>query len=475
MDYARQNYVAQPGDGLKPKDFIRRVGPFDDFVINWGYRILPNASSPRSRAHDAQRLVRAPERTVRLPLRAAAGRHVDPRSQTEDIGDDPVKASDYALMNCKSMSRSSSPGRRSPATTTPTSTRSTARRSACGRSTWATSPPTIGGVNVDLKTADQGAQRLPRRAEGEAEGGVGVPEYQCHQRRRRGSSRSDIASRTRSVEPRHAPGGDAHEPARAGAPRPLLRVGARSIRRTRIRSPSILGDLKTDVFAGAAPDANRRMLQRVYVERLAAIDRTARAADRRRRPRRRGAGAQAFTPPPFMAQPNVPRSDLPALARAAAPPDSRRSTAQCHGGERVSGESALAGPQRSRRRRARSEEAVARRRETDALLGDILADDLVQPIARHQRRDIPRRLLAADEHQQLLALLRREPVQVEVIPRNLDAKLPTVGTRHVDDVRVLRESHLGNSVAAEPAGGLGVGIRTAGHRLNLTQIPRRAA
>jgi hypothetical protein len=31
MDYARQNYVAQPGDGLQPKDFVRRLGPFDDF------------------------------------------------------------------------------------------------------------------------------------------------------------------------------------------------------------------------------------------------------------------------------------------------------------------------------------------------------------------------------------------------------------------------------------------------------------
>ena len=41
MDYARQNYVAQPGDGLKPKDFIRRLGPFDDFAINWGYRVIP--------------------------------------------------------------------------------------------------------------------------------------------------------------------------------------------------------------------------------------------------------------------------------------------------------------------------------------------------------------------------------------------------------------------------------------------------
>ncbi len=41
MDYARQNYVAQPGDGLQPKDFIRRLGPFDDFAINWGYRVVP--------------------------------------------------------------------------------------------------------------------------------------------------------------------------------------------------------------------------------------------------------------------------------------------------------------------------------------------------------------------------------------------------------------------------------------------------
>ncbi|MBL8984163.1 MAG: zinc-dependent metalloprotease, partial [Gemmatimonadetes bacterium] len=43
MDYARQNYVAQPGDGLAPKDFVRRLGPFDDFIINWGYRVIPTA------------------------------------------------------------------------------------------------------------------------------------------------------------------------------------------------------------------------------------------------------------------------------------------------------------------------------------------------------------------------------------------------------------------------------------------------
>src|SRR6185503_10748036 len=45
MDYARQNYIAQPGDGLAPKDFIRRLGPFDDFAINWGYRVLPGKTA----------------------------------------------------------------------------------------------------------------------------------------------------------------------------------------------------------------------------------------------------------------------------------------------------------------------------------------------------------------------------------------------------------------------------------------------
>ena len=36
MDYARYNYVAQPGD--KDINFIRQLGPYDDYAIEWGYR-----------------------------------------------------------------------------------------------------------------------------------------------------------------------------------------------------------------------------------------------------------------------------------------------------------------------------------------------------------------------------------------------------------------------------------------------------
>lgn len=44
MDYARYNYIAQPGD--KNIRFIRQMGPYDHYATNWGYRIIPNAKSP---------------------------------------------------------------------------------------------------------------------------------------------------------------------------------------------------------------------------------------------------------------------------------------------------------------------------------------------------------------------------------------------------------------------------------------------
>src|SRR6185436_15667041 len=87
MDYARQNYVAQPGDGLQPKDFIRRLGPFDDFIINWGYRAYPQART----AEDERPLLNALLANQKGPMpyryvpQFVVG--IDPRAQTEDVGD----------------------------------------------------------------------------------------------------------------------------------------------------------------------------------------------------------------------------------------------------------------------------------------------------------------------------------------------------------------------------------------------------
>ena len=71
-----------------------------------------------------------------------------------------------------------------------------------------------------------------------------------------------------------------------------------------------LGDLKRAMWSGTSPDANRRQLQRVYLQRLEALI----------NPPAQAAGAQPTGAPtrpvPFVTAPNIVQSDLPALARS---------------------------------------------------------------------------------------------------------------------------------------------------------------
>ncbi|MBR9990275.1 MAG: zinc-dependent metalloprotease, partial [Gemmatimonadetes bacterium] len=101
MDYARQNYVAQPGDGLEGNDFIRKIGPYDHHSINWGYRVLPDAPTPDAERGTLNRWIA--ERASDPVYRFLQGQPsaADPRAQTEDIGDDPVRASTYGIDNLK--------------------------------------------------------------------------------------------------------------------------------------------------------------------------------------------------------------------------------------------------------------------------------------------------------------------------------------------------------------------------------------
>ena len=104
MDYARQNYIAQPGDGLRGADYIRRIGPYDHYSINWGYRALPQAATPEDERPilDGWILEHADDPVYRYaPQRG--GLLVDPRQQTEDIGDDPVAASTYGIANLRAV------------------------------------------------------------------------------------------------------------------------------------------------------------------------------------------------------------------------------------------------------------------------------------------------------------------------------------------------------------------------------------
>lgn len=97
MDYTRQNYIAQPGDGVTR--FVRKVGPYDRYSIEWGYRWYPDAKTPADEKPHLDALIEAHADDKRF--RFASSTHFNPDAQTEDMGDDPVRASGYAVANLK--------------------------------------------------------------------------------------------------------------------------------------------------------------------------------------------------------------------------------------------------------------------------------------------------------------------------------------------------------------------------------------
>ncbi len=97
MDYARFNYVAQPGDGVT--NFYPKIGEYDLYAIKWGYRPLPDAGSAEEEKEtlDQWILEKAGDPLYRFGARS----FIDPSSQTEDLGDDVVRASAYGIENLK--------------------------------------------------------------------------------------------------------------------------------------------------------------------------------------------------------------------------------------------------------------------------------------------------------------------------------------------------------------------------------------
>ena len=99
MDYARFNYIAQPEDGdvaLMPD-----IGPYDKYAIEWGYRpILDKSAEEEKEILDEWILEKAGDPLYRFGSQQSGG-VIDPSSQTEDLGDDAVLASEYGIKNLK--------------------------------------------------------------------------------------------------------------------------------------------------------------------------------------------------------------------------------------------------------------------------------------------------------------------------------------------------------------------------------------
>ena len=103
MDYARFNYVAQPEDRISPKGLYPRIGPYDKWAIQWGYKIIPDTKSSEDDKKVLNRwIIDSIKADPRLWF-GGEGQNLDPRSQTEDLSDNAVKASEYGILNLKKI------------------------------------------------------------------------------------------------------------------------------------------------------------------------------------------------------------------------------------------------------------------------------------------------------------------------------------------------------------------------------------
>ncbi|HWC54124.1 MAG TPA: zinc-dependent metalloprotease, partial [Chitinophagaceae bacterium] len=99
MDYARFNYVAQPEDNISEKGLFPRIGDYDKWAIEWGYKLYPQFKTPDEEKGYLNQIVMDKLKNPRLWWGDGESNQDDPRSQTEDLGDDAMKASAYGIKN----------------------------------------------------------------------------------------------------------------------------------------------------------------------------------------------------------------------------------------------------------------------------------------------------------------------------------------------------------------------------------------
>ncbi|HLX90524.1 MAG TPA: zinc-dependent metalloprotease [Puia sp.] len=100
MDYARFNYVAQPEDSIGPEGLYPRIGDYDKWAIEWGYKIIPGMDEKSEKA-TLNEWAKAHANNPRYRFLRQRIIPTDPRAQTEDLGDNSMKASEYGIKNLK--------------------------------------------------------------------------------------------------------------------------------------------------------------------------------------------------------------------------------------------------------------------------------------------------------------------------------------------------------------------------------------
>ena len=100
MDYARFNYVAQPEDSVGERGLISRIGAYDLWAIEWGYRWYPDMTAEEEKPVLNQWIVERMEDDRALWFGSEFSSD-DPRTQTEDLGNNAMEAGEYGIMNLK--------------------------------------------------------------------------------------------------------------------------------------------------------------------------------------------------------------------------------------------------------------------------------------------------------------------------------------------------------------------------------------
>ncbi|KLT63720.1 glutaminyl-tRNA synthetase [Pedobacter sp. BMA] len=101
MDYARFNYVAQPEDHISESGIFPRINDYDKWAIQWGYKpIFGTANAAEDKKILNKITIDSLASNKRLWF-GGEGRDQDPRSQSEDLSDDNIKAGLYGIKNLK--------------------------------------------------------------------------------------------------------------------------------------------------------------------------------------------------------------------------------------------------------------------------------------------------------------------------------------------------------------------------------------
>ena len=270
MDYARYNYIAQPGD--EDIRFIRQIGPYDLYSIDWGYRFIPEAQTPEAEKSFTKAWIKKHEGDPMYMFGSGRG-GIDPTSQTEGIGDNNMLASSYGIKNLKKVT----PNLIDWTTTPGESYEELAELYGELLGVWRRYVnhviPNIGGVYETLSSADQGQvyQRVPKNTQREAvkflnKEAFQTPFWLMENEILNRIQAAGALDRLRSVQ--------------VGFLNSLLDMG----RLQRLLEGSVLDGAKaysvgnlledtrkgiwTEIYSGSSIDIGRRNLQRAHLERL---------------------------------------------------------------------------------------------------------------------------------------------------------------------------------------------------------------